>query len=236
MRLRSEYEEKLEVLRKENWKLTEEIRTHNEQFHKEKKEKEDLINRISGIESENKGLKKKKNKDDINNAYTITRLTYLEEEMKRLKEEKKKIKDKDLGELKIQVEKLLDESMNLKKQIHDLQTQLDENRRRGEAERKTLVEEYEKKIKEFNERITVIEKEKTTIIEKYESRITEIEGGSRGEIENLKKQLQEEKDRNKDLEDKMKESNAKLAEANEKILTIEKEKTTIIEKYETKIV
>ena len=100
--------------------------------------------------------------------------------MKRLKQEKKKIKDKDLGELKIQVEKLLDESMNLKKQIHDLQTQIDESRKREEAERSKLVEEYENKIREFNERIIVIEKEKTTLIEKYESRITEIEGGKKG--------------------------------------------------------
>ena len=52
----------------------------------------------------------------------------------------------------------------------------------------------------------------------------------------MNKQLQEEKDKNKGLEDKVKELDAKLAELNEKIIVIEKEKTTIIETYETKIV
>ena len=49
------------------------------------------------------------------------------------------------------------------------------------------------------------------------------------EIELLTKQLQEEKEKNKSLEDKIK-------ELKDKFVVIEKEKTTIIEKYETKIV
>ena len=117
MRMRTEYEEKMEFFRKENWRLTEEIKKHNEEFHREQKNKEDQINRL---ENDKKNLIKKKNKDDINKAYTITRLTYLEEETKRLKEEKKKIQDKNVNELRIQTEKLLDENLALKKQIHDL--------------------------------------------------------------------------------------------------------------------
>ena len=49
------------------------------------------------------------------------------------------------------------------------------------------------------------------------------------EIELLTKQLQEEKEKNKSLEDK-------INELEDKFVVIEKEKTTIIEKYETKIV
>ena len=64
-----------------------------------------------------KGLIRKKNRDDINKAYTVTRLIYLEEEMKRLKEQKKKIKDKNENELRIQTEKLLDENLVLKSKL-----------------------------------------------------------------------------------------------------------------------
>ena len=73
-----EYEQRIAI-------ITEEYEKKIEEFRKDQRNQGDLINQISGLENDKKNLIKKKSKDDINKAYTITRLTYLEEETKRLK-------------------------------------------------------------------------------------------------------------------------------------------------------
>ena len=95
-----------------------------------------------------------------------------------------------MNELKTQTEKLLDENLALKKQIHDLQIRIDELSRK-ESEIANIKVEHEKTVVEYEKRITIITEEYEKKIIEITTKYNELEGKSmdKGKYKEIIKQI-----------------------------------------------